>query len=102
MTGIAALGVLRAERLAAAADVIGAMSLEAYLGTERVFDRRLNDLRPHPGQERVAANLRALLAGSRDRAVARGVRPRPRSVLVPLHSGRPRRRARFDLRTCGA
>ncbi|MFY9663317.1 MAG: histidine ammonia-lyase [Candidatus Cybelea sp.] len=64
MTGIAALGVLRALRLAAAADVIGAMSLEAYLGTERVFDRRLNDLRPHPGQERVAANLRALLEGS--------------------------------------
>jgi histidine ammonia-lyase len=64
MTGIAALGVLRAQRLAAAADLIGAISLEAYLGTERVFDRRLNDLRPHPGQERVAANLRALLAGS--------------------------------------
>jgi histidine ammonia-lyase len=64
MTAIAALGLLRAARLAAAADVIGAMSLEAYLGTERVFDRRLNDLRPHPGQERVAGNLRALLAGS--------------------------------------
>ncbi len=64
MTGIAALGVLRAERLAAAADLIGAMSLEAFLGTERVFDRRLNELRPHPGQTRVAENLRALLAGS--------------------------------------
>ncbi|MBV8344889.1 MAG: histidine ammonia-lyase [Candidatus Eremiobacteraeota bacterium] len=64
MTGIAGLGVLRAERLAAAADVIGALSLEAYLGSERVFDRRINDLRPHPGQERVAGNLRALLAGS--------------------------------------
>jgi histidine ammonia-lyase len=64
MTAVAALGILRAARLAAAADVIGAMSLEAYLGTERVFDRRLNDLRPHPGQERVAANLRALLEGS--------------------------------------
>jgi histidine ammonia-lyase len=64
MTGIASLGVLRAERLAAAADVIAAMSLEAFLGTERVFDRRLNDLRPHPGQSRVANNLRALLAAS--------------------------------------
>jgi histidine ammonia-lyase len=64
MTGIAALGVLRAERLAAAADVIGAMSLEAYHGTERVFDRRLNALRPHPGQQLVARNLRALLSGS--------------------------------------
>jgi histidine ammonia-lyase len=40
------------------------MSLEAYLGTERVFDKRLNDLRPHPGQSRVATNLRGLLAGS--------------------------------------
>ncbi len=64
MTGIAALGVVRAERLAAAADVIGAMSLEAYLGSDRVFDRRINDLRPHPGQERVAANLRILLEHS--------------------------------------
>jgi histidine ammonia-lyase len=64
MTGIASLGILRAERLAAAADVIAAMSLEAFLGTDRVFDRRLNDLRPHPGQGRVAANLRGLLAGS--------------------------------------
>jgi len=64
MTGIAALGVLRAERLAAAADVISAMSLEAFLGSERVFDRRLNDLRPHPGQSRVGDNLRALLVDS--------------------------------------
>ncbi len=64
MTGIAALGVLRAERLAAAADLIGAMSLEAYLGSDRVFDRRLNDLRPHPGQARVANNLRAILERS--------------------------------------
>ncbi len=64
MTAIAALGVLRAQRLAACADVIGAMSLEAYLGTDRVFDRRINELRPHAGQARVAGNLRALLAGS--------------------------------------
>src|ERR1700678_60410 len=62
MTGIAALGVLRAERLAAAADVIGAMSLEAFLGTDRVFHERINGLRPHPGRARVADNLRALLA----------------------------------------
>lgn len=64
MTGIAALGILRAERLAAAADVIAAMSLEAFLGTDRVFDRRINDLRPHEGQGRVAENLRAILQQS--------------------------------------
>lgn len=64
MTGIGSLGILRAERLAAAADIIGAMSLEAFLGTDRVFDRRINELRPHPGQIRVAENLRAILEGS--------------------------------------
>ena len=64
MTGIAALCLLRAERLLASADIIGAMSLEAFLGTDRVFDRRINALRPHPGQARVADNLRALLRGS--------------------------------------
>ena len=64
MTGIGALGILRAERLAAAADIIAAMSLEAFLGTDRVFDRRINALRPHAGQARVADNLRALLDGS--------------------------------------
>jgi len=64
MTGIAALCLLRAERLLASADIIGAMALEAFLGTDRVFDRRINALRPHPGQARVADNLRALLAGS--------------------------------------
>jgi histidine ammonia-lyase len=64
MTGIAALAVLRAERLIAAADVIGALSLEAFLATDRVFDSRINALRPHPGQARVADNLRALLRDS--------------------------------------
>jgi len=64
MTGIAALAVLRAERLLDAADVIGAMSIEAFLATDRVFDPRINALRPHAGQGHVANRLRALLADS--------------------------------------
>jgi histidine ammonia-lyase len=64
MTGIAALSLLRAERLLEAADVIGALSIEAFLATDHVFDRRINALRPHPGQARVADHLRALLAES--------------------------------------
>lgn len=64
MTGVAALSMLRAETLMASADVIGAMSLEAFLGTDRVFDRRINALRPHPGQAAVADRLRALLRDS--------------------------------------
>ena len=64
MTAIATLSVLRAQRLLAVADVIGALSLEAYLATDHVFDRRINALRPHVGQRVVADRLRALLGGS--------------------------------------
>ena len=64
MTGIAALSLLRAQRLADSADLIAAMSLEAYLGTDAVFDRRINALRPHRGQRIVAARLRRFLEGS--------------------------------------
>jgi histidine ammonia-lyase len=64
MTGIAVLSLLRAERLLRTADVIGALSLEAFLGTDAVFDKRINALRPHPGQAKVADNLRDLLRDS--------------------------------------
>jgi histidine ammonia-lyase len=64
MAGIGALALLSAERLAQAADVAGAMSLEALMGTRTPFDPRLHALRPHPGQKRVAENLRGLLGES--------------------------------------
>jgi histidine ammonia-lyase len=64
MTGIAALALLRAERMLAAADVIGALSIEAFHATDHVFDARINALRPHPGQIAVADNLRTLLRDS--------------------------------------
>jgi histidine ammonia-lyase len=64
MTAVGALGVMRAQRLADTADAIAAMSLEAYLGSERVFDERINRLRPHPGQMEVARRLRRFLRGS--------------------------------------
>jgi histidine ammonia-lyase len=64
MTGVGALAVLDAERLARLADVAGAMSLEALMGTNAAFDARIHALRPHPGQQLSAANLTALTAGS--------------------------------------
>ncbi|HVN52085.1 MAG TPA: aromatic amino acid lyase, partial [Acidimicrobiales bacterium] len=51
-------------RLLKVADVTTAMSVEALLGTDRAFAEDLQQLRPHVGQARSAANLRALLAGS--------------------------------------
>jgi histidine ammonia-lyase len=50
--------------LASMADVACAMSVEGLLGTDRPFQRRLHELRPHPGQLDSARNLRELLAGS--------------------------------------
>lgn len=47
-----------------AADIIGAMSLEALTGTKAPFDARLHELRPYDGSILVAKRLRALLEGS--------------------------------------
>ncbi|RAK69672.1 histidine ammonia-lyase [Hymenobacter edaphi] len=55
---------LRARRLLEAADVIGALSLEAFDGRPEPFDERLHRIRPHAGQLAVARHLRELLAGS--------------------------------------
>jgi histidine ammonia-lyase len=61
-TGIFALHT--AERCARLADLIGAMSTDALQGTDAAFDERIHLVRPHPGQQTSAANLRALLADS--------------------------------------
>src|SRR6266511_3146706 len=64
MLALACLAVADAEALAAMADLACAMSVEGLLGTDRPFQARLHELRPHPGQAASAANLRGLLAGS--------------------------------------
>ncbi|HPG12202.1 MAG TPA: aromatic amino acid ammonia-lyase, partial [Chitinophagaceae bacterium] len=47
-----------------AADIIGAMSLEALTGTKAPFDERLHALRPFAGNKLVAQRLRLLLDNS--------------------------------------
>lgn len=47
-----------------AADIIGAMSLEALTGTKTPFDARLHALRPFAGNQLVAQRLRLLLQDS--------------------------------------
>ena len=59
-------------RLVTTADVTAAMSVEAALGTDRVFADDLQQLRPQPGQALSAANMRALLDGSEIVASHRG------------------------------
>lgn len=64
MLGLGILALERARNLARAADVAGAMSLEACLGTDAAFRADLVALRKHPGADVSAANLRRLLDGS--------------------------------------
>jgi len=60
----AASGVQRMHYCLEAADIIGAMSLEALTGTKAPFDQRLHRLRPFTGTTLVAQRLRGLLHDS--------------------------------------
>ena len=64
MAAAGTLAVCEAARLVDAAIVATALSLEAFKGSTVPFDERLQALRPQPGQARVAARLRELLADS--------------------------------------
>ncbi len=67
-TALALSGLIEARRNIAAALVAGAMSTDALKGSDTPFDQRIHGLRPHPGQQQVAAILRGLMAGSAIRA----------------------------------
>ncbi len=64
MLGMLLLALHDLRGLLRTADVAAAMSVEALLGTDRVFAADLAALRPHPGQAASAANLRAMLRDS--------------------------------------
>ena len=64
MLGMLVLAIEDLRQLLQVADVAGAMSVEALLGTDRAFAEDLVALRPQPGQAASAANLRAMLADS--------------------------------------
>lgn len=64
MNSYASLLALKASRLADLADIIAAVSLEAYDGRIEPFHPSVHAVRPHPGQAAVAGRMRDLLAGS--------------------------------------
>ncbi|HEY1734463.1 MAG TPA: histidine ammonia-lyase [Acidimicrobiales bacterium] len=64
MLGMLVLAATDLHRLCTTADVATAVSVEALLGTDRVFAADLQALRPHPGQAASADNIVRLLAGS--------------------------------------
>jgi histidine ammonia-lyase len=54
----------RALLLQKEADILATMSLEALQGSAVPFDPRIHRIRPHPGQQEVAANIRLMLQHS--------------------------------------
>lgn len=65
MLAIGSLALVRALRLLETADLTGAMSVEALMGSVGPFDAMLVEARPHPGAIAAAAHLRALLSDSK-------------------------------------
>jgi histidine ammonia-lyase len=61
-TGV--LAVAQLEELLETADLAAAMTIDAFAGRLRAFDRHVHALRPHPGQVSSASNLRQLLQES--------------------------------------
>jgi histidine ammonia-lyase len=64
MVATGALLVRRAINLALTADAAAGLTLEALNGTDRAYDKRVHEVRPHPRQIDCARFLRAILNGS--------------------------------------
>src|SRR5919201_971201 len=64
MAALGALGLMRARRLATAADVALALSLESLQGSRTSFLPEIHDVRPLAGQRASAENVLKLLEGS--------------------------------------
>ncbi len=56
--------LLKAKKLSAWADAIGALSLDAFDGRTEPFKEHIHTIRPHKGQLETAKNMRSLLKGS--------------------------------------
>lgn len=64
MLGMLCLALYDIDLLLDTADMAASMSVEGLLGTDRVFQSHLHELRPHRGQARSAAHMASVLAHS--------------------------------------
>ncbi len=64
ITAVGCLNAYDSRMLCKLADIASACSIEALRGTDTPFDPRVHRLRPHPGQGKVAENIKKLLSES--------------------------------------
>lgn len=66
MTALAAFALFGARKLLSLSSVTAAFALEIFGGIDDAFDEDLHRVKPHPGQQRIAATIRRLYQGSRN------------------------------------
>lgn len=64
MAALGSLAIYELDYLFKLADVIAAITLDGVKGTHKAFDESIHKLKPHPGQLKVAKNMRMLLKDS--------------------------------------
>ncbi len=94
-TGVLALHQL--DELLDTADLAAAMTIEAFAGRLGAFAPEVHALRPHPGQVRVAANLRRLMAGSTLADIAYHLVPKFRQWLPTSWDSTDAQALSFDI-----
>ena len=94
MTAMAALALVRAQRLARVADIACAMSLEALQGTPTSFHPAIHAARPLPGQTRERRDAPRAARRLGDRRVASLVRQGAGRLLAALRAAGARREPR--------
>jgi histidine ammonia-lyase len=94
-TGVLALH--RLDELLDTADLAAAMTIDAFAGRMGAFAPEVHALRPHPGQVRVAANLRALLCGSTLADIPYHLVPKFRQWLPSSWDAPELQQLRFDI-----
>ena len=91
---VASLALLGAERLARAADIAAALSIDGLRGSFHPFEPRLHDAAAARRAARVGRQPAAAPAEQRHQQVARELRPRAGRLLDALCAAGPRRGAR--------
>jgi histidine ammonia-lyase len=94
-TGVLALHQL--DELLDTADLAAAMTIDAFAGRLGAFAPQVHALRPHPGQVRVAGNLRTLLDGSTLADIAYHLVPKFRQWLPTSWDDETAQKLGFDI-----
>ncbi len=92
-TAALGLAIIDAERLARAADIAGAMSVDALRGSLHPFEARIHAVRPGPRPDRVGRESHHASHRQRHQPIPRELRQGARRVCAPLRPASARLRA---------